>query len=259
VSEWGKSSVEQWVTLYRDCETIDCVFRINWQEQYHLLKLAFETHIEGGVATCETPYGYERRATAGLEFPGQKWLDLGGHVAGKPCGLALLNDCKYGFDVREGTMRITLLRSPRYAHHDPWRLQADDPVPIIDQGWQTVRVRLAPHANHWQDACVVQRAWELNEPPIAHYEYSHAGPWPGAGSFLGADCDHVLLTVLKKSEDGEDVVVRGYETAGRNATVAIQFGQAGVSTKVTFNPYEIKTLRINPKTWETREVNLREE
>ncbi|HIJ65518.1 MAG TPA: alpha-mannosidase [Candidatus Hydrogenedentes bacterium] len=259
VSAWRDSTVEQFVTLYRDIDVIDCTFRINWQERRHVLKLAYDTFIENAVAVCETPYCWDERPSTGIEFPGQKWLDLTGAVAGKPYGLAVLNDCKHGFDVQGRTMRVTLLRSPHYAHHDPWQPDAAESVAIIDQGWQTVRTRLVPHAGTWQDARVPQRAWELNEPPIAHHEYSHPGSWPGSGSFLGVDSAHVLLTVLKKSEDGDDLILRGYEVAGRHGEVAVDFPQAGKSVRTSFSPHEIKTLRVNPSTWDPRKVNLLEE
>ena len=44
---------------------------------------------------------------------GHRWADLG--EAG--FGVALLNDCKYGYDIRGSVMRLSLLRAP--THPDP--------------------------------------------------------------------------------------------------------------------------------------------
>ena len=259
VSTFRASRAEQLVTLYREVDTIDCVLRINWQECYTMLKLAYQTAIEPGQATCDTAYGMQVRNTEGFEEPGQKWVDLTGAVRGKPYGFAVLNDSKYGFDVRDGTIRVTLLRSPAYAHHDRGRYDASAPFPIMDQGWQTVAIRLVPHAGNWQRAGVVKKAWELNEPAFTHVESAHKGTLPQSASFLNADAENVVLAVLKKSEDGDDIVVRGYETAGKRARTNLHLPGARKSFPLTFKPHEIKTVRITPKTWQLKEVNLLEE
>jgi alpha-mannosidase len=205
--------------------------------------------------------------------PGQKWVDFSGTIDGREYGLAILNDSKYGFDVREGcrghaglrgsaepggVMRLTLLRSPAYAHHDPARYESSAPYAIIDQGWQTVRVRLVPHAGPMADARVPRRAWELNEPPLIHVESAHPGSRPGKGSLLAVEAENVLLTVLKKSEDGDDLIVRGYEADGKAVTTEISLPFCGKRFTVSFGPHEIKTLRVNPRDWTMKDVDLLE-
>jgi alpha-mannosidase len=258
-SRFRDSYADQFVTLYRESDTIDCVFRINWQERYTMLKLAYETGVTGGVATYDTAYGYQVRNTKGLEEPGQMWFDLTGEIDAATYGLAVLNDCKYGFDVLNGTMRVTLLRSTAYAHHDPTRYDASQPFAIMDQGWHTIRVRLVPHLSGWQKAGVVRRAWALNERCHVHVESAHKGELAGSFSGMAADADNVALTVLKKSEDEEFVIVRGYETAGRKAKVTIQVPGLKKPIRCSFGPHEIKTLRIARRTGDTVETNLLEE
>jgi len=239
-SQFGASCADQFVSVYRNLSTIDCKFRINWQERYTTLKLGYETCIANGTATCDVGYGCQVRNTKGTEEPGQKWVDLTGSVGDTRYGLAVMNDCKYGFDVMNDTMRVTLLRSPAYAHHDPSRYDASQPFPIMDQGWHTIHMRLVPHAGDWQGADVARRAWELDEPPIMHIESAHAGSLPSEQSFLGCDAANVLLTVLKKAEDSDAIIVRGYESAGRETQAEVRaFGGAW---PVTFAAHEIKTF-----------------
>src|SRR5690606_9911281 len=111
------------LTLHADSPRIDLDYRINWQESYRMLKLAFETRIERGVATCATAYGATERLCHGEEQPGQHWTDLTGTLEGQPYGLAILNRGQYGFDVKDGALRLSLLRSPAFAHHDPARFE----------------------------------------------------------------------------------------------------------------------------------------
>ena len=162
-------------TLYRETDHMSCDLRLNWQQQYQALKLAFETHIVRGTATFEVPYGCQERVPDGGEEPGQQWFDLTGEIGGLPYGLAVLNDSKYSFDVRDGVLRVTLLRSPAYAHHDNGRFDASALWPIMDQGWQRVKLELMPHAGDWRDARVVKRGWELNAPAFVHPESAHPG------------------------------------------------------------------------------------
>jgi len=259
VSTYDKSTAEQYVTLHSDVDTIDCVFRINWQQKYTMLKLAYETAVEDGVATYDTAYGMQVRNTDGFEEPGQKWFDLTGNVAGKPYGFAVLNDSKYGFDVCGNVMRVTLLRSPAYAHHDRQRYDASTPWPIMDQGWHRVHIRLVPHGGSWQHARVAKKSWELNEPAFTHVESAHKGRRQLSASLIGTEADNVLLTVLKKRENSNDLIVRGYECHGRAVTTTLHLPYWKKTFEVSFKPYEIKTLRISPKKWTLREVNLLEE
>ncbi len=260
VSTFRDSTVDQYVTLYRGVDTIDCTFKINWQERYTMLKLGYETNVADGTAMYDTAYGCQERDTRGHEEPGQQWMDLSGKTGGNDYGFAVLNDSKYGFDIRQdGIMRVTMLRSPAYAHHDPARYNAALPYPIMDQGSQTVQIQLVPHTGGWADAGVVRKAWQLNEPAIVHVESAHAGALPQKASFCEVDAENVVISVLKQSEDGADLVIRGYETAGREAEAKICFGLLGKSVSARFAPHEIKTLRVSTDTWEVREVDLLEE
>ncbi len=258
-NSYGHSTAETYVTLYRCADTIDCRFRINWQERYTLLKLAYETRIQDGKVSCDTAYGVQEREARGEEEPCQKWVDLTGDIDSAPYGLALLNDAQYGFDARDGVLRQTLLRSPAYAHHDNGRVDASYSWPVMDQGWHRFHVRLVPHSGAWQEAGVPRKAWGLNEPPIVHIESAHPGTLPPSASFMEADAGNVILSVMKPSEEGDDLIVRGYETAGLPAHVHIRSPRLAKVVTARFAPHEIKTLRIRTDTWKAREVNLLEE
>ena len=224
-----------------------------------MLKLGYETAIVDVTATYDTAYGFQTRSTEGFEEPGQMWFDLSGTVDGKPYGFAVLNDSKYGFDIAGGTMRVTMLRSPAYGHHDRARYDASLPYAIIDQGWQTVKIRLVPHTDGWRGAGIAKKAWELNEPAFTHIESGHPGKRSPQASFLGTEAENVLLSVIKKSEDGNALIVRGYETAGVSAKTMLHIPHFKKTFAVEFKPCEIKTLRIDLKTWKVKEVNLLEE
>ncbi len=255
---YGRSQAHQFISLYRDIPAIDLTLHVNWQERYTFLKLLFETRIRNAHATNGIAYGYQERPLSGGEEPFQQWVDLTGNVEETPYGVALLSDGKYGFDVRDGVVRISLLRSPAYGYHDPSRHNSDEYWPVMDQGEHVMRFRLTPHAQPWRDASVARSAWELDAPCIAHVESAHPGTRPQRASFVSVDAESVVLSVVKKSEDGDDLVLRGYESTGHRTAARITVAGLDQPISTVFGPHEIKTLRIR-RDGEVSEANLLEE
>ena len=258
-SVFNRSRVDQFVTLYRDVDTIDIRLRINWQESFRMLKLVYDTCVESGVATCDTAYGCQERPTGGDEEPCQQWTDLGGAIHGRPYGFAVLNDSKYSFDVRGHIMRLTLLRCPAYAYHEPARYTQDAIVPIMDQGWHNVHLHLLPHAGAWTESDVVRKSWELHDPAFAHVESAHAGNLPATASFLQCRDEHAVFTVLKKSEDADDLIVRGYESGGAKVETSIEWPHWKKHEHVSLSAHEIQTRRVRIAEFTSDVVDLLEE
>lgn len=258
-TRFGRSEALLELTVYRDDPRIDLKLRVNWQEAYHALKLGFDTAIQGGEATYETPYAHQVREATGFEEPGQQWFDLTGTTNGQHYGLAILNDGQYSFDIKDNTMRVTLVRSPAYAHHDPVRYSSDSRQPIMDQGWHTFAMQLLPHAGSWRDAHVPRMAWAHNAPCIPHVESAHVGKRPRAAAMLEVDAPNVVLSVVKQQEDGKGIILRGYETAGIETSATLRLPVMGQEKQVSFGPYEIKSFHLSPETWTLTPVDLLEE
>lgn len=88
---------------------------------------------------------------------------------------------------------------------------------------------------------MVRAGWELNQQPIPVLETFHDGELPQRASFLSCDCENVLVTVLKKAEDGSGRIVRAYETQNKPAQASISLEGSG-SVTAQFAPCEIKTF-----------------
>jgi alpha-mannosidase len=225
---------------------------LDWHEQLKLLKLRYPTSVDIDVATYETPYGHLERPANGHEEPGQSLVD----VSGRDRGLTVVNDAKYGYDVRGGDIGISVVRSPVWAWHDPRELEEGGDFEFMDKGRQAFVVRLVPHGGDWRDADVVRYAAELNQPAFALIETFHDGPLPQRASYASDAGGHVVLTVLKGGEDGDAYVVRAYESAGR-ATRAILtvFDQ---TLEADFGAHEIKTFLLPRHGGEPVETDLLE-
>jgi alpha-mannosidase len=63
-------------------------------------------------------------------------------------------------------------------------------------------------------------------------------------AYLWTSSEHVLVTVLKVAEEGDDVIVRCVETGGaaRRTTIALPF--LGREIAVEVGPWQVKTWRL---------------
>ncbi len=208
---FGKSLLEQDIILRADSARIDFSTEVNWQESQKMLKVAFPVDIHSPRATYEIQYGHLERPThtntswdlARFEVCAQKWADL----SETGYGVALLNDCKYGYDIQDNVMRLSLLRAPI------------SPDPLADRGHQKFTYALLPHAGDLRQAGVIEEAYALNVPLLARETEPTAGPLPASHSFF--QLDRGVIEVIKVAEDGGAIIVRFYEARGARGAASL--------------------------------------
>lgn len=255
VRKYNASTITQDIILTRGARRVDFVTHVDWREKQRMLKTAFYPDVLASKATYEIQFGAIERPThwntsydkARFEVCGHKWADLseGGY------GVSILNDCKYGYDIKDNRMRLTLLRGTVF------------PDPTGDIGEHDFTYSILPHTGDWRRGDTVREAWALNVPPMAA-----AGSGTGAAQDTGfARCTNsaVILETIKGAEDGDGLIVRVYESQGSRGKAAIDFGFAlkaaaecnlmevyetdlpvdGSRLNFTIKPYEIKTFRIH--------------
>jgi alpha-mannosidase len=253
---WQQSDFVQTISLKGDIVDIDN--EIDWHESHVLLKAAFPLAASGPFATYEIPYGTIERPTtrnnswekAQFEVEAIRWADLGD---GKH-GLSVLNQTKYGYDAVGNTLRLTLLRSPKW------------PDPDADMGHHHFHYALYPHAGTWKDALTVRHGYEYNYPLTAVVTTAHAGSLPASHSFASVAPENVVLTAMKKAEDAKGLIFRVYEWAGKETTAEFHVPPGATGATVTnlmetpegapltvvgdvvkapIHPYEILTIRVD--------------
>ncbi len=261
---WGGSRAWQEFSLEAGRRQVNVRLVLDWHEKHRMLKLRLPTRILEGEATFEIPYGAIVRPATGNEEPGQRWVDLSGYIetgdGRTPYGVALLNDCKYGFDVNGSEIRMSLLRSPIYAFHDPAQVVPGESYEYMDQGRHVIRYAIVPHPNTWREAQVVRRAAELNRPYLVLQEPAHDGPLPPSHSFVAVDRPNVDVEAVKPAEDREDTtIVRLRETMGRATKCHIEVA-ATPAVQLSFRAWEIKTLAVERRNggWYIYETDLLE-
>ena len=218
-----------------------------------MIKAAFPAVAKSSQAVFEIPYGAISRGADGTEVPALRWIDLTDESG--TFGLSLLNDCKYGFDVKDNTMRISLVHG------------ATDPDPEADRGEHSMVYSLYPHGGDWKQAETFRRGYELNNPLIARTAMVHPGAWPSALSFFEVAPENVILSAVKKESGyfSRATIIRLYEVCGRETEVRIntpdpveametdmierplaKIETDGRILKLKLRPFEIKTIRTVP-------------
>ncbi|HHV97375.1 MAG TPA: alpha-mannosidase [Clostridiaceae bacterium] len=285
INRYNASELQQDFILYSGRKELEVQVKLDWREKHKMLKLSFPVNVKEPKAVYEIPYGFIERPANGEEEPGQQWIDLSGKVcidkenARKDTvlnkgysylhdngrnhedtlstyGLAILNDCKYSFDVKENDLRMTIVRSPIFADHYGER---DELCEYMDQGIQEFKYVLVPHLGDWRNSGIVKKAYELNVPIIMIKETYHKGNMPLKFEGIRVSAENIIASVFKRSEDGNGYVIRCYETAGKLTEAEIEVQFLNRRWKASFGGCEIKTFYI-PKNQneEVIEVNLLE-
>ncbi|GGO00588.1 alpha-mannosidase [Saccharibacillus kuerlensis] len=156
VWETAASRIEQQMIVYASDRRIDFKTKADWHERRVLLKAAFPVHVRATEATYDVQYGNVKRPThwntswdmARFETVGHQWADL----SDKGYGVSLLNDCKYGYDIKDHVMRLSLIKC------------AQHPDTEADQGAHEFTYSLLPHEGDWLLGGTVRSAWALNNP-----------------------------------------------------------------------------------------------
>ena len=239
VKTWGKSRFIERTYLYRSYPRIDYDMEVHWLEtgsdstDSPMLRALFpiamdnakfysqvpfdvvERPVDGKINGKDAPpyqkhedvYGISAEAIDGQEVPAQKWVD----VSDGKTGIALLNKTKYGHSYSRGDLRITLLRS------------AGEPDIYPNLGKFLISYSLFPHSGDWKNG-VWAEGEDFNnpvyaaEPPSLALVKSHASR-PEEASFFSVDAGNVTLTGIKRSEDGNELIIRLVEVEGKAGPV----------------------------------------
>ena len=214
VRKFHESTITQDIILEKDKPTLDFDTTVDWHEREKVLKAGFPVDIRNRNASCEIAHGAAEYPThyntcydqAKFEFCAHKWADLseGGY------GASIINDCKYGYNVHDNMMKITLLRGPIC------------PDPMGDLGMHHFRYSFYPHAGTWRDADTVRLGFEENVRLEGEFIGGTGGNDVGH-TYAKLDGESVILDAVKPAQDGRGYIVRMYESETRHCTVKASF------------------------------------
>ena len=234
--------------------------RVYWNEKDRMLKLSIPTPFAEAVPVGQAAYGADELSDNGDEAVAQKWVAV--VVRDRRLALTCINDGTYGLDLLRGELRLSLLRSPAHAGHPTGMgrpiVRPDRFVQRMDQGERVFRFWLNCGPAAQRLSHVDREALARNEGPFALNVFPSGEGRPPRPAFVLED-DVVLATVLKKADNGDDLIIRLFEPTGRARSTAIALPFAGARARLRLAGFEIKTVRFNLPRRRFTEVNLLEE
>ena len=270
---YRSSKIHQRVVLEQGMPLLVFETRVDWAEPKSMLRVRFPVAVDSPEARFEIPFGSITRSTceetsidkAQIEVAGHQWVDL----SQSDYGVALLNDCKYGFRVKGHTLDMNLIRSvphPGNALIGKDDRSGTDAHEYTDIGEHQFRYALLPHAGKISEAEITRAARNFNVPlRIIPHQSNASAHLPPEFSWLRVDNPAVEIPAIKRAEDGCGWIVRLLNTTPTDQEVRISFAarlQSLVETdlaeehsaikhpvgdensiRLTMARFEIKTLR----------------
>jgi alpha-mannosidase len=243
---YGRSVFLQTVKLKAGSDCLEFDNTVDWREKEKMFRIDGGFNVFSDKVVCDIQFGSIERTTlentsldfGQFEICAHKYIDL----QNDGCGVALLNDCKYGYRAKGRLISLNALRSTDY------------PCADADRGEQRFRYAVYPHNGKNETA---RRAYEFNYP--LHRTSKRIAPLVSVSD----DAPGVVVEAVKKAEDGDGIIVRLYnnnnapvnafirtQTATRAMSVNLMEDRIGAlpqidgSFPLTFKPFEIHTLLL---------------
>ena len=246
----GNSTIKQHISLSNHSKRLDFNTSVDWKEKHKMLRVHFPTTITNEQATFDIQYGHVKRNThkntswdkAKFEVVGHKYADL----SNNDYGVALMNDCKYGYSIFDNTIDLNLLRSP------------NNPDADADIGYHEFVYSFYPHNKDLIRSNVIEESTLLNHSPIIFEGYKNLS----TSSTITYKGKGIEITAFKKSEYKNEIIIRTVETLGRNSEGNIYLDGEITETNLLeqkninkpkrikekyflkLKPFEIKTYKI---------------
>ena len=247
-----RSTVTQDMIFFADSAEVRFDTAMDWNDDHRFLKAAFDTTVSDDFARHEIQFGCVKRPTtrntsleqAKFEVCNHKYTDF----SEPRYGVAVLNDCKYGISVQDGSLQLSLHKGGRHPDH-----KGDK------DGIHRCVYAFLPHTGGFSAEAVIEPAYMLNVPVLVADGSLDVSP------LVGVDAPNVIVEAIKPCEDAQKAyIVRLYEAEGSATKTVLRLPSfargvcetdmleqptadlgAADALPLSFRPFEIKTLKIS--------------
>lgn len=256
---YNKSRIVQIISLTADGTVLEFDSFVDWKESQTLLKAGFDLEVQTSEVKSEIQFGHVSRPThentswdfARFEASMHKWVAL----SEQDYAVALINDSKYGYDSRDGGLRITLVKSGTY------------PFETADQEEHRFRYGLTVANGRSVLTDIARRAECFSHPlhtfPIGQSEQTQAPAFEAGAIEISGD--NIAVHAFKVSENNDEIVIRLVEEGNLRSTANVSFGfpvdqvrrvdlmdqaietldlSASGTLPLSFTPFEIVSLAV---------------
>lgn len=239
VFEFNKSKMIVNAYLKEESKYLEFEVDCDWNETNKMLRVEYQPIIQKDYSSFDIQYGYINRSNllnneielAQIEYCAHKFVD----VSENEFGIALLNNCKYGFNTKQGIISMNLLRSQMY--------------PCIDQdkGKHNFKFAIYPHLNNLDNSDVYAQAYFFNRPIYVSNDKT-----------INFDKyfkkTKIIIDWVKNSKD-DNILLRTFNPTSSRQNLSLDFKvdlvdflEEKLLVKDTnfleYKPFEIKTLII---------------
>jgi alpha-mannosidase len=237
-------TVTKKITIYCDIPRIDFLTTINNRHPQVRMRVKFATSITSPKYSSETQFGvinrrvnqyYDRPRGEWVEkpsgiYPALNWIDY----ADEDKGVTLINKGLPAHEVRDGEIYLTLLRSILMLSTDGITGPAIPTPDAQELKTYSFEYALFAHQNGWRENNAFKPAYEFNYSLMGFQLPRIKGSrlFPNHFSFVDIKPENLILVALKKAEDGNDVILRLFETKGEKSLGEITLFKEPTSLKV---------------------------
>ncbi len=257
----GVSTFNLLWTLRAGSTRLEARLDADWHGSEERLQWVMPVNVLAREALCGIQFGHVRRArhqntswdAARFEVCAHRYV----YISEPGCGVGVLADGPRGYDVRNQTLALTLLRAPRF------------PDPACDLGPQTIEWSLYLNSGA-QDIALLENEAARMAHPLRFVEHSV----PSSTIPVVVDADGVMVSTIKLAEDGSgDLIVRLWECRGARSSGTMRMagqvlnvercdaleeidhhpnseitwkddGEGHAQVDLNFAPFEIRSYRI---------------
>ncbi len=246
--KYRESTISVEMGLNAGSRMVDFKLNTRWVERgtpetgVPMLRAVFPVNITNGTATYEIPFGSQEREQAAQEVPALKWADLSGKAENGKFGITLVNDSKYGHSCNENTMRLTLIRSS----YDP------DPLPEVKD--HEIKWAVVAHKGMCDVVAATKAGEEFNSPLAVVSATVQKGELPFEHSYAEIMTPNVFISTIKKAENSDDLIVRMFESTGKDTVAMIKLNKIvksnakAVEVDILERPVEKNTAKFDGET-----------
>ena len=258
------------VVVFRDLPRIEFITKIENKYPHIRLNIKFDTGLKRKAYFRETQFGVVPEPTeyfGGREKGFQpsgipnflSWFDLSDGLR----GITFMNKGLPANAIIGSSVYIRLFRSV-------CGLSADGvagplvPTPdALELRPYVFEYAIQPHEGDWRQAKIYKQAQDFHHLPYC-IQANSQGELPGEFSFLKLSPDNLILSALKKAEDGDEVILRFFETIGEATVAELELfrviKRAAVVDLLERELYELKVernkLRLEVKPFEIVTLEL---
>ncbi len=228
--------------MFADYRGIEAEHIVDWHENHKLMKVNFGPDILTRELICDTSAGFIKRELtknttwqqARFEVCHHRWCDL----SEGDCGVALINENKYGVGLEGDEISLSLLRATMR------------PDITSDLGQHNFCYMILPHRGDAVTANINDIAAEYNT-PLSKTELSV----PSVLRDVLNKCKLHLLA-MKLSEEGNTIVLRLSEQNGHRGKIKFPFevqvmnlieDVESTASVIPYHPFELITIGIKPE------------